>query len=80
LFDTVACASYRRLDAGIGASERHDFAVRISAIRPARYCSPDAAASTASRPAFRDVRNAPLSGRDGLDMHLIWVGGEAKYF
>jgi hypothetical protein len=42
--------------------------------------SPDAAASTASRPAFRDVRNAPLSGRDGLDMHLIWVGGEAKYF
>src|SRR6267378_5442224 len=42
--------------------------------------SPDAAASTASRPAFRDVRNAPLSGRDGLDMHLIWVSGEAIYF
>jgi len=80
LFDTVACASSRRLAAGIGASEPHDFAVRVSIIRPARYCSPDAAASTASRPAFRDVRNAPLSGRDGLDMHLIWVSGEAKYF
>jgi hypothetical protein len=31
LFDTVACASYRRLDAGIGASERHDLAVRQQA-------------------------------------------------
>ncbi len=36
LFDTVACASYRRLDASIGASERHDFAVRTSAIRQRR--------------------------------------------
>jgi hypothetical protein len=26
------------------------------------------------------VRNAPLSGRDGLDMHLIWATREAKYF
>src|SRR5258706_8209170 len=47
----------------IGASEPHDLAVRISIIRPARYCSPDAAASTASRPAFRDdARSAPLVG------------------
>ena len=35
----------------IGASEPHDLAVRVSIIRPARCCSPDAAASTASRPA-----------------------------
>jgi len=80
LFDTVACASYRRLDAGIGASERHDFAVRISAfvrLAIARLTPPR---PPHPRPAFRDVRNAPLSGRDGLDMHLIWVGGEAKYF
>ena len=33
LFDTVACASYRRLDASIGASEPHDFAVRFSISR-----------------------------------------------
>jgi hypothetical protein len=32
----------------IGASEPHDLAVRFSIIRPARYCAPDAAASTAS--------------------------------
>jgi len=37
LFDTVACASYRRLDASIGASEPHDLAVRFSIIRLARY-------------------------------------------
>jgi len=80
LFDTVACAPYRRLDASIGASEPHDFAVRFGIIRPARYCSPDAAASTASRPALMTLRNAPLSGRDVMDMHLIWVGGEGKYF
>src|SRR5438876_9773607 len=64
LFDTVACASYRRLDASIGASERHDLAVRISIIRPARYCSPDAAASTASRSAFVTCAR-PSVGRDG---------------
>jgi len=55
-------------------------AVRFGIIRPARYCSPDAAASTASRPASMTLRNAPLSGRDVMDMHLIWVGGEGKYF
>src|SRR5258708_26289810 len=31
LFDTVARASYRRLDASIGASERHDLALRQQA-------------------------------------------------
>src|SRR5712671_2289860 len=61
---TVACASSRRLDANPGASEPHDFAVRFSIIRPARYCSPDAAASTASRPAFRDVAQRPSVGQD----------------
>ena len=64
MFDTVACASYRRLDASIGASERHDLAVRVSIIRPARYCSPDAAASTASRSAFVTCAR-PSVGRDG---------------
>src|SRR5712671_5369083 len=53
-----------RLDACIGASERHDLAVRISIIRPARYCSPDAAASTASRSAFVTCAR-PSVGRDG---------------
>ena len=64
MFDTVICASSRRLDASLGASERHDLAVRISIIRPARYCSPDAAASTASRSAFVTCAR-PSVGRDG---------------
>ena len=40
LFDTVACASYRRLDASIGASEPHDFAVRCSTFRQAHRPRP----------------------------------------
>ena len=61
---TVACASSRRLDASIGASEPHDFAVRFNIIRPARIRSPDAAASTASRSAFVTCAR-PSVGRDG---------------
>src|SRR6266403_3813228 len=79
LFDTVACASYRRLDASIGASEPHDLAVRFSIIRPARYCSPDAAASTASRSAFVTCAR-PSVGRTARISELIWVEREAKYF
>src|SRR5258706_10023310 len=61
---TVACAPSRRLDASIGASEPHDLAVRISIIRPARIRSPDAAASTASLPAFVTFAKRPSVGRD----------------
>src|SRR5205807_9277570 len=42
--------------------------------------SPDAAASTASRPAFGTTRDRPSEGRDALDMHLIWARRERKYF
>src|SRR5258705_1523189 len=79
LFDTVICASSRRLDASIGASERHDLAVRISVIRPARFRAPDAAASTASRSAFVTCAR-PSVGRTMRDMHLIWVERKQKYF
>ena len=48
--------------------------------RPATACAPDALASTASRPAFVTIAKRPLSGRDGLDMHLIWVRRKQKYF
>src|SRR6185503_1795094 len=37
-----------KLDASVGTSGPHDFAVRISIIRLARCCEPDAAASIAS--------------------------------
>src|SRR3981189_860704 len=41
---------------------------------------PDALTSTASRPALVTTRDRPSEGRDGLDMHLIWVRPEQKYF
>src|SRR5882672_9923883 len=43
-------------------------------------CTPDAAASTASRPASMTMANAPLWGGTARDIDLIWVCGEAEYF
>jgi hypothetical protein len=78
LFDTVVPRKFARLDASIGASEPHDFAVRISIIRPARYCLPDAAASTASRSAFVTCAR-PSVGRTVMDIEVIWVRWQAKF-
>jgi hypothetical protein len=38
------------------------------------------AASTASHPASVTIAIRPSVGQDGLDMHLIWVKPETKYF
>ena len=59
MFDTVICASYRRLDASIGASERHDLAVRQQTALVSR-----AARVHRIPPHVDDVANAPLKGRD----------------
>ena len=75
MFDTVACASYRRLDAGVGASEPHDFAVRCSALvkRTDRVHR--------IPPRVRDDREPPLLWDGTVRIsELIWVGSEAKYF
>ena len=58
MFDTVICASYRRLDASIGASERHDLAVRTSAIRQRHY------RVHRIPPRVDDVGQRPSVGRD----------------
>ncbi|MEH2535237.1 hypothetical protein V1277_005462 [Bradyrhizobium sp. AZCC 1588] len=42
--------------------------------------APDAAASTASRPTFVTMANAPLVGTGRRNLRLIWACGEAKYF
>ena len=71
--------AFRHLDASVGASGPHDFAVRklhhssarrSIAHRPKGPALPSHAAltqtaSTASRPAFRDDRERPSVGRDG---------------
>src|SRR3954447_24438639 len=61
----------RKLDASVGASGPHDFAVRVGVARP-RSCELHAAldilASTASRTHVRDDRDTPLlMRRDGAE-------------
>ena len=61
----------QELDASIGASGPHDFAVRLARVRLAR-----ASASTASHRAFRDDREPPLlSGETGGFKSLICPTG-----
>ena len=65
----------QELDASVGASGPHDFAVRIGTLVSRT------AASTASHPNVRDDGQRPSSsGRDGGFVGLIWGGGEADYF
>ena len=64
-----------RLDASVGASGLHDFAVRKNA-----PSSEAPLASTASRPASVTIAIRPSVGRDGGDLNLIWVRRERKYF
>src|SRR6266581_6701292 len=83
------------LDASLGASEPHDFAVRFSIFRPARRsiahrpCPPalhHVACPTLPRPPHpvpnvRDDRETPLCGNGtGQISELIWVRREEKYF
>src|SRR3954466_9754818 len=68
-------ASTAKLDASVGASEPHDFAVRLTC------CSSAApSASTASRPAFVTIAIRPSLGRDGAVIILIWVRSETECF
>ena len=55
----------RQLDAGVEASGPHDFAVRFSAIRQARF------SVHRIPPHVDDVRNAPLPGQDSEDIQRI---------
>src|SRR5216683_6526609 len=75
----VGLAHLHKLDAGVEASEPHDFAVRFSIVRQRAIrsltglvdppchplASPDAAASTASRPASVTIAIRPSEGRNG---------------
>jgi len=65
-----------KLDASVGASGPHDFAVREkrhSSLVPPRPSHP--------LPYVRDDRETPLCvGRDANDIEVIWVKRECKYF
>jgi hypothetical protein len=64
-----------KLDASVGASGPHDFAVHVSAVRQRRH----RVHRIPSR--VRDDRDTPLmwDGMAGI-MEVIWVGREGKYF
>src|SRR5258708_13002704 len=66
----------RQLDASVGASGPHDFAVRKSALSSVAPLT-----STASRPAFVTIASRP-SVWDGMarDIEVIWVKRESEYF
>src|SRR6266404_1537888 len=76
LFDTVAGASYRRLDA-------NDWGVGTTRLgRPRQHHSSRALpASTASRPAFVTIAIRPSCRNETVRIsELIWVKGKQKYF
>jgi len=63
----------RQLDASTGASDPNDFAVRNDPSSPKGYAGhwrvrPRAAASTAPRPTFVTMANAPLLGTGWLEL------------
>src|ERR1700676_2453347 len=64
-----------RLDAGVEASEPHDFAVRLK-----RRSSCSAISVHRIPPRVRDVRNAPLWDGTARISELIWVRREQEYF
>jgi hypothetical protein len=82
-----------RLDAGVEASGPHDFTVRctivrLQAVRSLTDLNPPCHYLLARRcrvhriphPTFVTMANAPLSGRDGGVLKVIWVRRERKYF
>src|SRR6266513_3177175 len=75
LFDTVACASSRRLDA-------NDWGVRTTRLRRPRqhHSSSALPASTASGPTLVTCATPLLSRPDTRISELIWVGRKQKYF
>jgi hypothetical protein len=82
LFPVIGLSCHRhladtsaKLDAGVEASEPHDFAVRLK-----RRSSIAPSASIASHPALMTLRNAPLWNRTARMSELIWVKREEEYF
>ena len=64
----------RQLDASVGASGPHDFAVRKQA--PSSEAPP---ASTASRPASVTIASRPSVGRDRIEIFLFLPSRQAKF-
>jgi len=68
----------RKLDASVGASGPHAFAVRNIAARPRAQGARDIVASTAACHNVSDVANAPLAGQDAHQMPVICLERKVK--
>jgi hypothetical protein len=66
---------FRQFDASVEASEPHDFAVRKHA-----HSSVAPPASIASNPASVTIAIRPFEGWTAINMKVIWVRREQKYF
>jgi hypothetical protein len=76
LIATVVSVSSRQLDASVGASGPHDFAVRISSVRQKKLRRPPHPA-----PNVNDDGQRPSGGRGmGESVALICPTYQAKYF
>src|SRR5665213_4073185 len=64
----------RQLDASVGASGPHDFAVRGAARSPMRTPRPPHPAPSVT------ISSRPLCDRTSKDVELIWAGREPQYF
>jgi hypothetical protein len=65
----------RKLDASIGASGPHDFAVRVTRRSSKAHLRPPHPI-----PTFVTMANVPLPERDARNEPVIWVEREADYF
>jgi hypothetical protein len=64
-----------KLDASVGASGPHDFAVRKVRARQSRHSRP-----SHPDPTFVTIAKRPfVLGRDGRDINLIWVRWKVKF-
>jgi hypothetical protein len=75
------CAVCRSFGGGVEASFVRALTHRSQA-KPALRSpiAPDAAASTASQPAFVTISSRPSFGWDGRIFEVIWLAGEVDYF
>jgi hypothetical protein len=76
--DPVGSTLLRRLDTSNGCQDSRSLTDDKPALRPRH--APDAAASTATRPSFVTMANAPLGGTGwARDVVVIWEGCQGKF-
>ena len=74
--------AFHRLDASVGASGPHDFAVRVSTVRPRKILALRChRVHRIPRPTSVTIAKRPsVQGGTARDMQVIWVKRERKYF